>query len=444
MNAGLQCLSHVDPFVTYFLSGQYKQSINVTNVLGCGGELAHTFAELQRLLWQSDDTKQNPEFLRERLARFAPHLFEGMRQQDVQEFLAFCLDGLHEDLNGIVKRPPPVTEEQDMEYERLLAEHGQEFGAAFSWLRHLEYNKSFLVDLLQGQLRSTVSCRRCKNKSCRFDPFLYLSLPVEMSMSKVTDALRKFLEEEKLSGREQWFCSKCKKNVDAGKKIDLWKLPPVLILHLKRFKHTAERDSFSKLDVTLQSPLVVDLKEYCSSSQKEGAVYELVCVANHAGIYGSGHYTATCRVGRSQWFHFNDENVSPLADPGDVMTGEAYVLFFQRIKDSALPRSPDYPVQTVSRPDLWPFELSLKNSVVADLFPGRVGNQAAAACVNPRASILEPKNESGRTRTRSAVALSADEEEILRLLKGKGYLADDEERSASPIEPPRKDSGCWV
>ena len=35
----------------------------------------------------------------------ACHLFGGYEQQDVQEFFAYCLDALHEDLNRVVRRP---------------------------------------------------------------------------------------------------------------------------------------------------------------------------------------------------------------------------------------------------------------------------------------------------------------------------------------------------
>ena len=38
------------------------------------------------------------------VGRFAPQ-FSGFQQQDSQELLAFLLDGLHEDLNRIVKKP---------------------------------------------------------------------------------------------------------------------------------------------------------------------------------------------------------------------------------------------------------------------------------------------------------------------------------------------------
>lgn len=42
--------------------------------------------------------------LQTQVGRFAPQ-FSGYQQQDSQELLAFLLDGLHEDLNRVKKKP---------------------------------------------------------------------------------------------------------------------------------------------------------------------------------------------------------------------------------------------------------------------------------------------------------------------------------------------------
>jgi len=46
------------------------------------------------------------------------------------------------------------------------------------WKGFLARNQSIIVDLMYGQLRSTVRCLECGNISITFDPFLTLSLPV--------------------------------------------------------------------------------------------------------------------------------------------------------------------------------------------------------------------------------------------------------------------------
>lgn len=43
-------------------------------------------------------------YFQTQVGRFAPQ-FSGYQQQDSQELLAFLLDGLHEDLNRVKKKP---------------------------------------------------------------------------------------------------------------------------------------------------------------------------------------------------------------------------------------------------------------------------------------------------------------------------------------------------
>ncbi|WAR02243.1 UBP32-like protein [Mya arenaria] len=48
--------------------------------------------------------------------------------------------------------------------------------------------------------------------------------------------LRAFTKEEDLGEDELYYCSKCKKHCLASKKLDIWRLPPILIVNLKRFQ----------------------------------------------------------------------------------------------------------------------------------------------------------------------------------------------------------------
>lgn len=49
-------------------------------------------------------TKLSCSTIQVQVGKFAPQ-FSGYQQQDSQELLAFLLDGLHEDLNRIKKKP---------------------------------------------------------------------------------------------------------------------------------------------------------------------------------------------------------------------------------------------------------------------------------------------------------------------------------------------------
>lgn len=399
MNTGLQCLCHIEPLVRYFLSGDFRQEVNVTNPLSHNGEIAKAFADLVKALWQSDQSVYDPRTFRRLLSRKAPHLFEG-DEQDVQEFLAFCIDGLHEDLNRVPRPPAAIGKEQEKKDERMGVQKGDDFAAALAWLRHLQRGQSFLVDLLQGQLRSSLTCSRCKHTSKCFDPFLYLSLPVSKTMTQVTDALAEYLTSEKLTGDEQWHCERCKKKVDATKKIDLWKLPPVLVLHLKRFEFDQKTAQFQKTENRLSMKLTNwDLGEFCSSPQRDGSTYSVACVANHSGAFGSGHYTATCRVGgmgSHSWFHFSDAKVKAY-DGRNVVTRESYVIFLVRNQASPTGRytqpqgTPLLRQQSLLNPSSWPHAEHAVNEVLS-----------LAGCTQKRHGPLEASPPEKKQKTLNA------------------------------------------
>nr|GMD88018.1 ubiquitin carboxyl-terminal hydrolase 8-like [Ipomoea batatas] len=168
MNSALQCMVHTPKLVDYFL-GDFKKDLNFENPLGMKGKLALAFGDLLRKLWAPGATTVYPEMFKSTIASFAPQ-FSGYNQHDSQEFLAFLLDGLHEDINRVKHKPYIETkEEDDRPDEEVADEH---------WSNHLSRNDSVIINLCQGQYRSKLVCPVCKKSSVTFDPFMYLSLPL--------------------------------------------------------------------------------------------------------------------------------------------------------------------------------------------------------------------------------------------------------------------------
>jgi ubiquitin carboxyl-terminal hydrolase 4/11/15 len=54
---------------------------------------------------------------------------------------------------------------------------------------------------------------------------------------QLNDCLELFLQREKLGVDDPWYCPDCKEHRQAYKKFDLWTLPKVLVIHLKRFSY---------------------------------------------------------------------------------------------------------------------------------------------------------------------------------------------------------------
>ncbi|TKY48709.1 Ubiquitin carboxyl-terminal hydrolase 8 [Spatholobus suberectus] len=168
MNSSLQCLAHTPKLVDYFLE-DYIREINHDNPLGMNGEIALAFGDLLRKLWAPGASPVAPRIFKSKLARFAPQ-FSGFNQHDSQELLAFLLDGLHEDLNRVKCKPYIEVKDGDGRPDKEVADE--------YWHNHLARNDSVIVDVCQGQYKSTLVCPVCRKVSVTFDPFMYLSLPL--------------------------------------------------------------------------------------------------------------------------------------------------------------------------------------------------------------------------------------------------------------------------
>lgn len=144
------------------------------------------------------------------------------------------------------------------------------------------------------------------------------------------DCLAEFTKEEQLGEDDLWYCPRCKKHQQATKKFDLWKVPDILAVHLKRFSNSrALRD---KIDTFIDFPIEgldltalvgerrvgsrlaqsgVDIHELGIREVEEPLIYDLYAVDEHLGGLGGGHYRAyALNHETEQWYHFDDSYVT--------------------------------------------------------------------------------------------------------------------------------------
>ncbi|KAF1792904.1 Ubiquitin specific protease domain [Phytophthora cactorum] len=331
MNSCLQCVSNLPAIVKYFHPGLYTREVNDTSPTK--GALANAFGDLIKALCVA---------------------FTGYDQQDAQEFLRFLLDGLHEDLNRVKKKPAyyeikdrPEAKDRDVSDEY--------------WKFYLERNTSALSELFCGQLRSEIRCETCNHRSLCFDVFWDLSLPVPKKSGKnsamrissgffsggrtasatsdtaanstsggmsIHDCLKAYTEQELLSDDAAYY---------APSKISVYRLPNVLVLHLKRFSYsTFSRDKVStSISFPAQS---LNIAEYCASDAvvDGSTLYDLTGIVHHMGSLNGGHYTAEClNADTQEWFDFNDGSVTAIRKP-ELCSSSAYMLFYQRREEKSL------------------------------------------------------------------------------------------------------------
>uniref|UniRef100_A0A7N6A0N7 Ubiquitin carboxyl-terminal hydrolase n=1 Tax=Anabas testudineus TaxID=64144 RepID=A0A7N6A0N7_ANATE len=178
MNSAVQCLSNIPPLTDYFLKDKYTDELNEDNPLGMKGEIARAYAELIKQLWSGKYSYVTPRFLGHYVGRFAPQ-FSGYQQQDSHELLAFLLDGLHEDLNRIRKKPYIQLKDANGRPDKVVAEE--------AWENHIKRNDSIIVDIFHGLFKSTLVCPVCSKVSVTFDPFCYLTLPLPMKKERTLE-----------------------------------------------------------------------------------------------------------------------------------------------------------------------------------------------------------------------------------------------------------------
>uniref|UniRef100_A0A8C9AAG9 ubiquitinyl hydrolase 1 n=1 Tax=Prolemur simus TaxID=1328070 RepID=A0A8C9AAG9_PROSS len=319
MNSILQCLCNAPHLADYFNRNCYQDDINRSNLLGHKGEVAEEFGIIMKALWTGQYRYISPKDFKVTIGKINDQ-FAGYSQQDSQELLLFLMDGLHEDLNKADNRKRHKEENNDHLDDFKAAEH--------AWQKHKQLNESIIVALFQGQFKSTVQCLTCHKKSRTFEAFMYLSLPLA-STSKCTlqDCLRLFSKEEKLTDNNRFYCSHCRARRDSLKKIEIWKLPPVLLVHLKRFSYDGRWKQ--KLQTSVDFPLEnLDLSQYVIGPKNNLKKYNLFSVSNHYGGLDGGHYTAYCKnAARQRWFKFDDHEVSDISVLS-VKSSAAYILFY--------------------------------------------------------------------------------------------------------------------
>ncbi|XP_041356247.1 ubiquitin carboxyl-terminal hydrolase 8-like [Gigantopelta aegis] len=322
MNSTIQCLNNTSPLVSYFLTDNYYTDINRDSFQGMHGEVVDEFAVVLKALWSRQYRCITPRDLKLTVGKYNP-MFAGYEQQDSQEFLTFLLDGLHEGLNEVKRRPSIPDQDNDNFPDQQAAD--------LAWKNYKLLHRSIIVELFQGQLKSTLQCKSCGKQSKTFQTFMFLSVPIPSSSKcSLSDCIREFLKPERLTGDSKWRCPRCKVDRDATKKIDIWKLPPILLIGLNRFVRDGMwvQKTTSYVDFPLSD---LELTDWVQGIKPKSR-YNLYGVSNHYGTMEGGHYTAFCRNPESRrWHKFDDHEVYEMST-SEVKSPAAYFLYYTSIE----------------------------------------------------------------------------------------------------------------
>ncbi|KAI2224728.1 hypothetical protein LOZ12_005579 [Ophidiomyces ophidiicola] len=245
----------------------------------------------------------------------------------------------------------PVTHpirRKEQGHKRKAAVPKRGFPASLPYIRPgeaivLDWNESAHDSLFGGDIRDKQSLRGTPTwEDVRGLPDPELSRKRQLRQSKkrsgvtLNECLDEFGREEILSENDAWYCPRCKEHRRASKRFELWTVPDILVMHLKRF--SANRNFRDKLDVYVDYPLELDMTGRAQAPDDgKSMMYDLIAVDNHYGGLGGGHYTAYAKsFVDGNWYEFNDSRVLKKPNAQSVVTNAGYLLFYRRRSDHPL------------------------------------------------------------------------------------------------------------
>ena len=270
-------------------------------------------------------------------------------------------------VNGFVEQVAPPwfklgVQEDSHEFLRILIEAMQKSSAmaysADTTGRGFPHDNPanqnlYPFKLFRGKVESNVYCDSCHAKNSTIDPIEDIGLEVThtsgSALSDLSSAFHRFTKVEPLA---EYKCDKCGKMGRATKQSRLASIPPILTLHLKRFRYGSDGKPISpplrrgrevsqlvgssgsaKIEGHIKFLEIFDLKPFLTeemSATVKNMFCRLFAVIVHAGKNShSGHYIAYVRnISKNEWWKMDDARVIR-ATSQEVLNAEAYMLFYR-------------------------------------------------------------------------------------------------------------------
>jgi hypothetical protein len=262
-------------------------------------------------------------------------------------------------VNGFIDHVAPPwfklgVQEDSHEFLRLLIDAMQKSSSNEEGSRE-NVDDLYPFKLFRGTVESNVKCDSCGATSATIDPIEDIGLEVSQSTpgSSLTDlssAFARFTKAEPLTGYK---CDKCRTTGRATKQSRLASIPPVLTIHLKRFRYGLDgkplpppaprrgrevsqllgASGSAKIEGHIKFLEIFDLKPFLTDKMKDkvkNMFCRLFAVIVHAGKNShSGHYVAYVRnLSKNEWWKMDDARVSKVTSQ-EVLSAEAYMLFYR-------------------------------------------------------------------------------------------------------------------
>ena len=324
LNSVIQSLRYCTDFSNYFTSGAYMAHLKNDRPTAA---IVEETADVFKGMWNGDVRARASMAPRgfvassARISSQSPTFEELFRggQEDSAEALTFVLDAIHEGVSRKVKMDvvgTPKTSEDVHQIKALQA-----------WSEFYAKGYSPVVEQFFGQLMTATICRNCKNKHSRFDPWMMIKAPIDAAAGNnqpLSACIDKAFDKEVVDDYE---CENCKTRGQVDLEHTISKLPPVIILSLKRFDNNNNKIR-TKIDIDLDKTDFAKWISFPSVAKHISTEYTIFAAIEHHGGSRGGHYLSYAKH-NGAWISYDDQQISDV--PTDrVINNDTYVLFMTR------------------------------------------------------------------------------------------------------------------
>lgn len=331
------------------------------------------------------ETVTPTKFVNGFIQHIAPSFKLGV-QEDSHEFLRLLIDAMQKSV--VTSRAKQSQNDARIKQEHTIAIKKEEHMDGAKKIKKEDGSESsstrksgdeYPFRLFCGKVESVVKCSNCGAKSSTVDPIEDIGLevnpssssyrsgtqsrstsplnPLSTSLTDLSTSLKKFITTEHLDNGYK--CESCGKVGRATKESKLASVPPILTLHLKRFRYGNEKMALlqaptpsrrrgplaglgvgdvgssgsAKIEGHVKFDQILDLNPYLTDEQrgqKKRMLCRLFAVIVHTGKNShSGHYICYVRnIQKNDWWKMDDARVSRVSTQ-EVFAAEAYMLFYR-------------------------------------------------------------------------------------------------------------------
>ena len=291
LNSVLQCLTHCTPLVNWIL----RDTIECHTSIFC---MICTLRRHMKTAIINSGKVIEPLEIYQKLNFIAENFQRGV-QEDAHEYFHYVIDKL-----------------QNSSLNHSKREKWSSVNDKITKINHI----------FEGNLRSEITCKLCKNKSMTFETFKDFNLPISQGIRTLENALDDFVRPKLL--QDKYRCLSCKNNAPVIKENLVSKLPVMLTFQFQRF--VFRESSVHKMSKYISYPENLNVRPFMSIKEGKPIWYTLNAVLVHSGrSCNKGHYYSYVKDTNGNWYCMNDSKVQRV-NLNEVLNQNAYVLYYVR------------------------------------------------------------------------------------------------------------------